>query len=144
MALILVLDDEAPLRSAVRRILERAGHEVLEASDGRQGLALANERYPDLVITDILMPGVDGIELILELREHRPDTLIIAISGGGDLVPSERLLSDAHALGAITALPKPFEVPEVLSAVGSALARSGGDWARGDAPPDPRQAAEDA
>ncbi len=116
MAHILVIDDEAPLRSLVREILEREGHTVVDAEDGDGGLRLFRERLPDLVITDIIMPGKEGIETIQELRDECPGVRILAISGGGTRGPSGPL-SDARLLGADETLAKPFGIAELRDAV---------------------------
>lgn len=116
MAHILVIDDDAPLRSLVREILEREGHSVADAEDGDEGLHLFRERLPDLVITDIIMPGKEGIETIQELRGECPGVRILAISGGGTRGPSGPLW-DARLLGADETLAKPFRIAELRDAV---------------------------
>lgn len=121
MATILIIDDEPDVRTAVRRVLERSDYAVLEAGDGKEALSLAAERGCDLVITDINMPEMDGIEVIMTLAERNPGLPVIAISGGGKL-PKELLLSSAGLLGAVTTLSKPFEMSELLAAVSTALA----------------------
>ncbi len=122
VAVILLIDDEPQVRSLLRRALERNGHSVLEAGDGSEGLEAASEKSVDLVITDIIMPGVDGIELIIELRERRPAVPILAMSGGGMVVPPDLLLGNARELGAIISISKPFEMSDFLLAVNAALA----------------------
>lgn len=116
MALILIIDDDAALRATVRKILERAGHEVRDAGDGDRGLRIFREEGADLVITDIIMPEKEGIETIQELREADPDLPILAISGGGRADPSEPL-TDARLLGADETLAKPFDVDELRKTV---------------------------
>src|SRR5690242_8002624 len=83
MAQILVIDDEPMLRRTLRAVLERAGHTVVEAEDGNQGLEQFNVQRPDLVLTDIIMPNREGVETIGEMRRQAPDLPIIAMSGGG-------------------------------------------------------------
>lgn len=124
MARILVIDDDPQIRTSIRRVLEREGHEVLEAEDGRQAIALVGRQTCDLVITDINMPEMDGIEVIMALAENRPGLPVIAVSGGGKL-PKELLLSSAGVLGAVTTLGKPFDIAELVAAVRGALAPSG-------------------
>ena len=116
MPRILVIDDDAMLRSAVRRILERAGYDVLEAGDGAAGLQLHREQGPDVVIVDIFMPELDGLEFIRDLRGVAPGARIIAISGGGRSGKTD-LLKDAAVFGAERILLKPFEMTELLAAV---------------------------
>ena len=80
MARILIIDDETDVRIATRRILERAGHEVTEASSGEEGVESFNKNPADLIITDIMMPGQGGVETVAQLREQHPGLRIIAMS----------------------------------------------------------------
>src|SRR5438477_953392 len=106
MARILVIDDEQPIRELLRHVLEKEGHEVVEAQDGKDALRLAEQSPPDLVITDIMMPEQDGLEVIRALRRESPDLKMLAISGGGLL--RSRALHVANLLGAFDTLQKPF------------------------------------
>ncbi|MEW6112412.1 MAG: response regulator, partial [Thermodesulfobacteriota bacterium] len=72
MALILLIDDDDQLRRMVKRVLEKEGHEVLEAPDGRDINALCGEHPVDLIITDVLMPHKDGLDILLEIRQAFP------------------------------------------------------------------------
>ncbi len=116
MALILLIDDDLKIRKILRQMLEHAGYEVVEASDGKEGLHLYRERQPDLVITDIVMPKKDGLETITDLRIEFPGSKIIAISGGGRLDP-EPYLELAEGFGADRLLTKPFGQEEFIKAV---------------------------
>lgn len=123
MARILVIDDDPLMRGLVVRMLGDVGHELREAVDGEKGLALALSEQFDAVVTDILMPGKEGIETILELRRARPDLGIVAISGGG----THRLmdfLQFARQFGADQAVAKPFRAADLIAAVNSALQRT--------------------
>jgi two-component system chemotaxis response regulator CheY len=112
MAHILIVDDDKALRSFVRAVLLRAGHDVTEAEDGRRGEAAVALQMPDLVITDLVMPE-EGIGLIEALRRnYRKDLKILAISGGGR-VRVDDLLDLAKRRGANATLTKPF-LPEML------------------------------
>jgi CheY-like chemotaxis protein len=114
LAQILVIDDEPQVRRLLSHILERAGHAVVEASDGMEGLTAARARRPDLVVTDILMPNKEGIETIRELRREVPKLPILVISGD----PGSALyLEMAKLLGAHAALTKPFRASDLLKAV---------------------------
>lgn len=129
MARILVIDDDAGVRDTLSRALEHGGrHQVTVAADGREALRLAEREPFDLVITDINMPEMDGIEVMMTLSQQQPGLPVIAISGGGRL-PKELLLSSASLLGAVTSLPKPFGIQDLRDAVEAALASraSGGD-----------------
>ena len=96
MATILVIDDQAPLRTLLRTVLERAGHEVTEAPNGRLGLAVYREKPHDLVITDILTAEMNGLDMILELTRAFLHVKVIAISGTPD---TEKALAAAKLLG---------------------------------------------
>lgn len=120
MPLILVIDDEEPIRRLLKRVLEKGGYEVVTAADGDEGMRRYRERPADLVITDLIMPGKEGIETIMELRKGDPGVKIIAMSGGGRLDP-EGLLQAAGSLGAARTLSKPIERETLLGAVGDLL-----------------------
>jgi two-component system response regulator (stage 0 sporulation protein F) len=119
MATILVIDEEEPIRALLRIALEGAGHEVLEASNGRRGLALYRARAADLIITDLVMPEVDGLEMMLELTRNFLNVKVIALSAG---LEGEASLHVAKLLGARQTIQKPFDMETVLSAVRYELA----------------------
>lgn len=121
MARILVIDDEAAVRGLVATILRNAGHEVIETSDGKKGIDILSREPFDLLITDLLMPEKDGIEIIMEARRDHPAIRIIAMSGGGMAAPSE-YLPMAELLGAERTLAKPFTGAELRALVDSVLA----------------------
>jgi CheY-like chemotaxis protein len=120
MARVLVIDDDDAVRGAIKLILESNHFEVVAARDGREGVAAANEHPIDIVICDIFMPTMDGIETIRKLRESRPNLPLIAISGSmmrDGLPKAPDYLSMAGKLGAVIQLQKPFRPNELLSAV---------------------------
>lgn len=121
MARILVVEDDADIREILRDQLESAGHDVVEASNGKAGLLEIRRRTCDLVITDIYMPEKDGLELINEMHaaDHPPP--VIAISGGGDRDLALRMLTLSPVLGAKAVLAKPFTAGELLKTVDSVL-----------------------
>jgi DNA-binding response OmpR family regulator len=121
MARILVIDDEPEIRTILRQILEGAGYEVVDASNGWEGLRRYSEKPADLVITDLVMPEKEGIETIMELKRNFPGVKIIAISGGGHVGP-DKYLSLAGGLGALRTFAKPFNIKELLTAVQELLA----------------------
>jgi len=121
MARIIVIDDNDAVRMTMRRALERAGHEVLEASDGEAGLNLLAETGAPLVITDIFMPGQDGIVTVRRIRKEFPGVRVIAVSGG-DATGRMDLRKDAELLGAVRTLRKPFAPAELRRAVEETLA----------------------
>jgi CheY-like chemotaxis protein len=121
MQRVLIIDDDEQLRALLHEILDRAGFEVLEAVNGVEGLNLYRACPVDLVITDLLMPEMEGVETIVQLRREFPDACIIAMSGGGRNLGSE-YLPIAAQLGARATIAKPFSRQDVLHAVEKALA----------------------
>jgi CheY-like chemotaxis protein len=126
MARILVVDDEIEVGAAVRRVLERAGYAVTLANNATEGLEAVAQQPPDVVITDIIMPKVHGVELIKTLRERYPRIRIIAISGGGSFGPlaykpeaisTHAYLAAAREAGAQEVLTKPFDLTDLIAAV---------------------------
>jgi CheY-like chemotaxis protein len=113
---ILVIEDNIVVRQVVADALVSAGYSPVLASNGREGLDLFMQEGPALVITDILMPEVEGIETILRLRRLQPDLKIIAVSGG-----ERDYLGMAAKLGACAALAKPFRPAELLGIVAECL-----------------------
>lgn len=113
---ILVIDDDQAMRGSIRRILEREGHQVSEAENGREALKLFRVEAPAVVVTDLIMPEMEGIETILELRALSEGVKILAVSGS-----EPRLLDDAEALGADASLRKPFTVDQLRQAVAALL-----------------------
>jgi DNA-binding response OmpR family regulator len=127
MARILVIDDEEPIRSIITRALASQGHELVEAEDGEKGIRLFDTHTFDLVITDLIMPGKEGIETIIELRAKFPDLKILVVSGGlthgGRSLDKYGPLKDAEVLGANGSISKPFEILELIKAVENLLSR---------------------
>lgn len=121
MAVVMIIDDDAALRRLVNRTLSAEGHQVVEAENGEDGLALLPRHRPDVVVTDILMPKTEGIETINRLREHSPAPKIVAISGGG-ISRNLMFLDVARALGVEATLAKPFRPAELVEAVSRLLA----------------------
>ncbi|MDT8369011.1 MAG: response regulator [Longimicrobiales bacterium] len=124
MARILVVDDEPLICKALRRILEGAGHEVITASDGGEAWSHLEEESFDMILTDLFMPGTDGIELLTRLTESEERPVVVAMSGGGRVVRNTDALVDAAALGADHVLEKPFTPDMVIATVTTALRKS--------------------
>jgi DNA-binding response OmpR family regulator len=120
MARILVIDDQETIRRVVRRALEQEGHQVLDASDGEMGMAVLARYSADVVITDIFMPGQDGILTLRQIRKQFPTVKVIVISGG-DSTGTLDLRRDAELLGAVRSLQKPFTAREIVAAVRAVL-----------------------
>jgi DNA-binding NtrC family response regulator len=122
MAKILIIDDELPVRSALRRILTSSGHDVLEAANGAEAVRIVEGEPVDVVFTDIFMPEMDGIEFLLWVVERFPERPVIAMSGGG-AIPMDNALGDAHALGAVDVVEKPLDPERVRSVLDEVLPR---------------------
>lgn len=120
MARILVIDDEELIRETIRMKLEQSGHQVIEASNGVEGLLVLERTSVDLVVTDIIMPEQEGIETIRRIRDRDPAVGIIAISGGGR-TRNFGFLEFAKKLGANGALSKPFTGSQLLELIESTL-----------------------
>jgi len=121
MARILVIDDEDRIRGMLRTALEIEGHEVVEATQGDEALRLLRAQPAELVITDIMMPQKDGMEVIMALRREAPGLKVIAMSGGGRYALMETLHM-AEQLGAFAAMRKPFDLDAMIETVKRALA----------------------
>ena len=113
---ILVIDDDESIRVLFRSILEFEGYRVVEASDGGRGLMEYGKTPTDLVITDLIMPGKEGIETIRDLRRRFPDVKVIAVSGGGRIGP-DSYLKMAKGVGALRTLSKPFDRSTLVKTV---------------------------
>ncbi|MSO77176.1 MAG: response regulator [Alphaproteobacteria bacterium] len=124
MATILIVDDNAPFRVTLRTALERSGHSVVEAENGQVAVQRVAENSVDAVVTDILMPSFDGIELIRHLRRDNIGLPILAMSGGVR-TGSYDALDPALKLGATAAIAKPFRIAEFVALVGQLLAGKG-------------------
>ena len=126
MANILVVDDEVEIGEVVRRVLERSGYTVTVTNNATAALDAAAREPPDVVITDVIMPKVHGVQLIMTLRERYPSIRVIAISGGGsfgpvaykpDAIKTHAYLAAAREAGAEEILTKPFDLTDLLAAV---------------------------
>jgi two-component system response regulator (stage 0 sporulation protein F) len=113
-ATILIIEDEGAIRALLRFALEAAGYEVTEAANGRQGLDLYRRRPTDLIIADMLMPELNGLDLLLDLTREFLHAKVIAISGAGG---EQNVLDVAKLLGARQTFEKPFNIPQLLDAV---------------------------
>ena len=119
MARILLIEDYDLIRGLLRETLEVAGHTVIEARNGADGLDLFRQAGANLVITDIVMPDKDGIDVVRALREQVPPVPIIAISGAGN--SAEDYLDLAYRMGALKVLLKPFTAAALNAAIDELL-----------------------
>jgi len=116
MADILLVEDEDQLRSMLREVLQSAGHKVREAENGKIAMNVFAARPSELVITDLIMPEKEGLEIIRELKRGKTDVKIIAISGGGRN-NAQDYLELARRFGADHILSKPFSNREILEVI---------------------------
>jgi CheY-like chemotaxis protein len=126
MTRVIIIDDEEDIRIALKEIFVREGCDVAVASDGTEGLDLIRETGADVVIIDIIMPGINGVETAYDIRMEFPKIKIIVMSGGGNTAPLEyeptaiatnAYLASAEALGADLTITKPFDRQELIKAV---------------------------
>ena len=128
---ILVIEDEAGVRTLICRALTRAGYEVVGAGDGLEGIRQFSATAFDLIITDIVMPETNGMEVISFMRKQNPSLPVIAISGGG-MMEAELYLKMATAMGVSAVLRKPFDVQSLIEIVAQNITpgKSTDDFAR--------------
>jgi CheY-like chemotaxis protein len=116
VANVLVVDDDDDARRVLHRMLVKLGHQTRIVADGAEALQLLEESRFDLVITDVYMASVDGMELLVRIRQRGLDVPVLAISGGGYLAADD-LLALARACGAAATLGKPFTPEELRDAI---------------------------
>jgi len=121
MTHILIVEDDEQYCTMVSHMLMKEGYRVSVARNGDEGLRQAAAIGPDLILTDILMPGSDGIDLIMGLRQQGSGIPLIAMSGGRRSIRADFNLDSAHLLGVKTTLAKPFTREELRTAVRAAL-----------------------
>lgn len=116
MALLLIVDDDPGIRNMLKTAFINENYDVLLAQDGKTALEIFRSENVDVVITDIIMPEMEGIETIRELRKIKPDARIIAFSGGGSFSP-DSYLNIAASMGAQYTFQKPISIKELSKAV---------------------------
>ena len=116
MARILLIEDSEAERRMTKLLLERAGHDVIEAENGRDGLVKLGFGSFDLVVTDVIMPEQDGVEVIREVRSRKPGLKVLAISGGDDRIPAQISLKMMEMYNA-DVMYKPFDNDTLLAKV---------------------------
>ena len=118
MPRILVIDDNEAFKKMTCEILKSEGYEVLSASHGKEGIKLCRMQPVDLIVTDLLMPDMDGIETIRELRSASPDSKVIVVSGGGAAGSGDEYLESVQVMFDIKhTFSKPFDMDQFLQAV---------------------------
>jgi DNA-binding response OmpR family regulator len=123
---ILVIEDHEELLALLRKVLSAEGYKVVVAKNGRTAdEALARGKF-DLVLTDVLMPDRDGIEIVCQLSKSRPGMPVVAMSGGGQVVSAEHILNLSRSLGAKAVLEKPFSNDVLCRTIATVLRQAGG------------------
>lgn len=113
MASVLIVDDDAAFREAIGRVLRAGGHEIRMAANATQALGVVRESAPDILITDLIMPDGDGIELLTAVKKDYPAVWVLAVSGRGRIGGLD-LLKLARVVGADATLAKPFSADDLL------------------------------
>lgn len=130
MSKVLIIDDEGDVRDALALVLGRAGFTVQSVEDGETGIEACRQFMPDVIITDMIMPKLDGAQLIRQIKSEAPTAKVVAISGGGNFGPAayqpaaittHAFLAAATAAGADRVLTKPFDAEDIVEAVRSLL-----------------------
>ncbi len=122
MALILVIEDSSFMRNKIGNILKRGGHEIIEAEDGIKGLQMTIERSPDCILLDLIMPGMDGVKLLMTLRERGVMPPVVIVTA--DI--QESTIKQCRELGSAAVVNKPPGEEELLNTVRNVL-RTGKD-----------------
>ena len=124
MARVLLVEDTKVVRFALAALLRDQGHEVTEECDGTAAIRATREQDFDIVVTDVFMPALDGLELIRYLRQVQPTLKIIAISGGGARHTPEYAIDLASKLGADIVMQKPIENDDLIASVDSLIEKA--------------------
>ena len=121
MAHVLIIDDEADIRYILETYLRNEGHTVDSAGDGKVGMRLAGLNHYDLVITDVVMPEMDGLEVITAIKRKFPDTRIIVMTGGSAKLDKNILIETAQVMRADKVVEKPLDLRKLKAAVSDLL-----------------------
>jgi CheY-like chemotaxis protein len=128
MARILVIDDDGLVLKTVHRLLARAGHEVWESNNPKTALNMLAAIDVDVVITDVYMPGMNGVELCRRLADRATCRHVVAMTGGGVLQTSGELLSEARIAGADRTIAKPFGPGELVAVIDEVMHKPVSQW----------------
>ena len=118
---ILIVDDELSIHSLLQDMLEDLDYQLLYAENGVEALDYCKNHSVDLVITDLVMPKKNGLDLMIALKQFYPDTKIIAISGGGGIQGQFEYLPIARLIGAESIIEKPFTIQQIQNSITNAL-----------------------
>ena len=122
MAHILVIDDEADIRFILETFFNKEGHTVNTAGDGKAGMRQVGLKDYDLIITDVVMPEMDGLEVLTAIKQNFTGIRVIVMSGGTDRIDKNLLLSTAKAMRAFSVIDKPLNLKKLKAAVNEVLA----------------------
>lgn len=117
---ILVVDDQFGIRILLNEVLQKEGYDTYQAANGLQALEVLNDHMPDLVLLDMKIPGMDGIEILKRMKVLQPDIKVIIMTAYGEL----DMIQEAMDLGAITHFAKPFDIDDIRKAVAKHLKTS--------------------
>lgn len=115
---ILIVDDQYGIRVLLDEVFQKEGYQTFQAANGKQALTIAKKEQPDLVILDMKIPGMDGLEILKRLKALNQSIQVIMITAYGEL----DLIQEAMRLGALTHLTKPFDIDDLRKMVGNYLA----------------------
>ena len=110
---ILIVDDQFGIRILLNEVLQKEGYDTFQAANGLQALEILNDHVPDLVLLDMKIPGMDGIEILKRMKVLQPDIKVIIMTAYGEL----DMIQEAMDLGAITHFAKPFDIDDIRKAV---------------------------
>ncbi|MFY0761350.1 MULTISPECIES: response regulator [Metabacillus] len=110
---ILIVDDQYGIRILLNEVFQKAGYQTFQAANGFQALEIVDKHKPDLVLLDMKIPGMDGIEILKRMRVVEPDIRVIIMTAYGEL----DMIQEAKDLGALTHFAKPFDIDEIRDAV---------------------------
>ncbi|KQL51127.1 chemotaxis protein CheY [Heyndrickxia shackletonii] len=110
---ILIVDDQFGIRILLNEVLQKEGYRTFQAANGVQALDITEKHSPDLVLLDMKIPGMDGIEILKRMRKIDPDIRVIIMTAYGEL----DMIQEARDLGALTHFAKPFDIDDIRSAV---------------------------
>lgn len=116
-AKILIVDDQFGIRILLNEVLQKEGYETFQAANGVQALQIVEEHHPDLVLLDMKIPGMDGIEILTRMKEIEKDTRVIIMTAYGEL----DMIQKAKDLGALAHFAKPFDIDDIRHAVKKAV-----------------------
>ncbi len=118
---VLIVDDQFGIRILLNEVLQKEGYQTLQAANGPQALALAEEHQPDLVLLDMKIPGMDGIEILKRMKMKDPTIRVMIMTAYGEL----DMIQEAMDLGAINHFAKPFDIADIRKVVKEILMEKG-------------------